>query len=130
MAHYQNLPVFKATMQLQVYLETTVKGFSRYHKYTIGTRLRETCWEMLNLIIKANNTLKNERYPVLEALRDKAEETNIALILGKELKAFSNYNSYEYAARLGHEIAKQCEGWLQSSFRPESPLPPRKGRRG
>ena len=42
MAHYQNLPVFKSALRLQVYLENAVKGFSRYHKYTIGARLRET----------------------------------------------------------------------------------------
>ncbi len=120
MARYHNLPLFKATMQLQVYLENTVKGFSRYHKYTIGTRLRETCWELLNLIIKANNALSQERYPLLVEVRDKAEELNLALILAKELQAFASYQSYEFAARLGHDIVKQCEGWRKSSKRPES----------
>ena len=122
MAHYQNLPVFKSALRLQVYLENAVKGFSRYHKYTIGARLRETGWDMLNLIIKVNNTVREDRYKAVVELRDKAEELSLALVLAKELEVFSSYQSYEYAARLGHEIVKQCEGWRKSSKRPEASL--------
>jgi len=70
MARYDNFPVFKKAMQLQVYLENTVRGFSRYHKYTIGTRLRETGWELLNLIIKANSIPSHLRRAVLQLWKE------------------------------------------------------------
>ena len=39
-----------------MYVEDTVKNFSRYQKYTIGTRLRDACCEVVTGIVKANNT--------------------------------------------------------------------------
>ena len=45
-------------------METVIRGFARYHKYTIGTKLRESCWQMVNLIVKANNTPVAEREPL------------------------------------------------------------------
>ena len=44
MARYNHLPIYKRAQELMVYVETVVRGFSRYHKYTIGTRLRESTW--------------------------------------------------------------------------------------
>ncbi len=33
--YYDNLPIFKSTLDLVVYIETIVKGFEKYHKYII-----------------------------------------------------------------------------------------------
>ena len=40
MAHYEHLPIYKKSLDLAVYIETVVKGFARYHKYTLGSELR------------------------------------------------------------------------------------------
>ena len=56
MAKYDHLPIYRAALELTVYVEGTVKNFSRYHKYTIGTRLRDACWDVVTGIVKANNT--------------------------------------------------------------------------
>ena len=42
MAHYRHLPIWKAAMDLAVHLEHAVRRFARYHKYTLGTELRQT----------------------------------------------------------------------------------------
>ena len=89
MAKYEHLPIYKASMELVVFIENAVKGFSRYHKYSIGERLRELSWEVITLIVKANNTPVKARKPLLVTLRDKIEEVNIALNVAKELKAFA-----------------------------------------
>jgi len=34
MARYEHLPIYKKAMDLAVYLEKIVRGFSRYHKYS------------------------------------------------------------------------------------------------
>lgn len=41
MAQYEHLPIYKAAFDLQVYFEGIVKNFSRYHKYTHGSALRD-----------------------------------------------------------------------------------------
>ena len=41
MARYEHLPIYKAALDLTVHLEKLVAGFSRHHKYTLGTEMRE-----------------------------------------------------------------------------------------
>ena len=41
MARYGHLPIYKKAMDLAVHMEQTVRNFSRYHKYTLGSELRE-----------------------------------------------------------------------------------------
>ncbi|MBN1887428.1 MAG: hypothetical protein JW850_05540 [Thermoflexales bacterium] len=40
MARYEHLPIFHAAYELAVHVEKIVRHFSRYHKYTLGTELR------------------------------------------------------------------------------------------
>ena len=35
------LPIYKAALDMTVHFEKLAAGFSRYHKYTLGTELRE-----------------------------------------------------------------------------------------
>ena len=39
--YYDNLPIYKSALDLVVYIETIVKGFNKYHKYTIGEDMRK-----------------------------------------------------------------------------------------
>ena len=121
MAKYEHLPIYKAAMELVVFIENAVKSFSRYHKYSIGKRLRETSWEVITLIVQANNTSVKQRQDLLVALRDKTEEINIALNVAKELRAFTNHNSYRQASKLAIDISRQSEGWLKSARSSSSP---------
>lgn len=41
MARYQHLPIYKAALDMAVHFERMVAGFPRYHKYTLGTELRD-----------------------------------------------------------------------------------------
>jgi hypothetical protein len=45
-------------MDLTIYFEKIVRNFTRYHKYTLGSELREKSWEIVGLIIKANSTVE------------------------------------------------------------------------
>ena len=40
MAYYEHLPIYKKAMDFAVYIETIVRNFTRYHKYSLGKDLR------------------------------------------------------------------------------------------
>ena len=109
---YENLPVYKKALDLTVYFENIVRNFSRYHKYTVGTELRNLSRRILVLIAKAN--IRRERINTLAEALQSLEELKILIRICKEIKAFQTFKSYEFATRLTIEVAKQCEGWLKS----------------
>ena len=40
MARYEHLPIYLKAMELSVYLDTVVRNFSRYHKYSTAFKRR------------------------------------------------------------------------------------------
>ena len=109
---YENLPVYKKALDLAIYIETIVFHFSRYHKYTVGTDLRNLSRRIVVLIAKAN--LKSIRKETLAQSLESIEELKILIRICKETKAFRSLKSYEFAARLTIDVARQCEGWYRS----------------
>ena len=85
MARYEHLPIYKTAMDLTVSLEQVVRNFSRYHKYTLGSDLRQQGRELVTVIIRANS--RREKVPVL-------------LRIGQEVRAFQSVASYGRAAEL------------------------------
>lgn len=130
MAQYEHLPIYRAAFDLLIYFENVVSRFSRYHKYTHGSALRDLSREALMLIVRANNT--RDKQPVLEELRIKLEELKVVIRICKEVKAFANFNSFETSINQVIMIAKQNEGWVRSlsgrrEARPDSSADTRKG---
>ncbi len=121
MAKFEHLPIYKKAYDLTLYFEKIVRNFSRYHKYTVGSELREISREALQLIRRANNT--SNKVPILEKLRERLEDLKLTIRLCKDLKAFHNFNSFEYCINDVVNLCKQNEGWLKSarnSGKPES----------
>ncbi len=96
-----------------IYCETIVQHFSRYHKYTHGSDLRDTARTVIKLIIRANNLSEKEQ--VLEELRVTIEELKVIIRICKEVKAFNSFNSFETAINQVTDISRQAEGWLKSA---------------
>ena len=121
MARYEHLPIYKKALDLAVYFEKTVAGFSRYHKYTLGSELRLLSREVVRGIIRANNS--RERESELLRLRETLEELLLLVRLAKEVKAFKSFDSYRFAAEEVVGVSRQNEGWLKASGAggPESP---------
>jgi len=112
MAHYENLPIYKAGLDLAIYIEKIVHYFSRYYKYTIGADLRNTSRRILVLVAKAN--IKQGRVESLLEALEKLDELKILVRLCKEIKGFRSFKSFEFVTKLIMEVSKQCEGWLKS----------------
>ena len=96
MARYEHMPIFKKAMDMSVYIEETVRNFSRYHKYGIGSELRELTRRIIRLVIRANST--EHKAPVLQRLVEACEQFKVMLALAKEVKAFQSFKSFQHAA--------------------------------
>ncbi len=111
MARYEHLPIYKKAMDLTIYFEKVVRNFSRYHKYTLGSELREKSRKIVELIIKANSA--TAKRPLLLELRESLEGLRILIRICKEVKAFNRFNSFVYASDLVIDISRQNEGWIK-----------------
>jgi hypothetical protein len=98
-------------MDLTIYLEKIVRNFSRYHKYTLGSELRDKSREIVGVIIRANSRV--DRLPLLLELRERLEGLKVLIRICKEVKAFSQFNAYVYASTLVVELSRQNEGWIK-----------------
>ena len=46
MAYTEHLPIYKGAYDLCLWLEQVVRGFSRYHKYSLGADLRDGAFRL------------------------------------------------------------------------------------
>jgi len=112
--YYENLPIFKSALELCVYLETIIRKFEKYHKYTIGVDLRIYSKEILFLINRANISQK-DRVANLVKLRNGCEDLKMLVRLSKELKAFRSFKQFEQSSKLVINVCRQAQAWLTST---------------
>ena len=84
MARYEHLPIFRDAYDLTVHLEKIVRNFSRYHKYTLGTDLRNQSRRVLDLIVRANEATEGRAARLLE-LRQELESLKVLARLCQDL---------------------------------------------
>lgn len=92
MARYEHLPIYKAAFDLAEHVEKIVRNFSRYHKYILGTDLRDCSRAILRRVIEANGT--RARRPVLLQLRQNLEWFKVLARLCHEAGGFVSTRAY------------------------------------
>ena len=107
------LPIYRSALELAVYMEQIVRGFEKYHKYTIGVDLRQKSKSLLFAIGHAN--LSDDKLHSIESLRDICEEMKMLIQLSKELKAFKNFGQFEHSSLLTVTVCKQAQAWLNAT---------------
>ena len=112
MARYEHLPIYRQAMDVAIWFEQAVAGFSRYHKYTLGSELRNLSREIVSLIAQANS--EADKAPHLKRLRTRLDELLILMRIAKEARAFKSFNSYQHAVTEVAKVCRQNEGWLKS----------------
>jgi hypothetical protein len=113
MNFYENLPIYKLATELAVRMDKVVRGFSRFHKYTLGSRLRESTLDLVLPVARANR--REERVAALDLLCRQVEELKVMLNLGKELQAFQSFREFAQLMEQVVNIARQAEGWRKKS---------------
>ncbi len=106
---YEHLPIYKAALELASYLELIVRGFEKYHKYSIGSDLRTHSKLLLFSVHKANR-YKGEN---INILLERCEELKMLLQLTKELGAFKSFKQFEHSSRLAVNVCAQAQGWAK-----------------
>ena len=109
-AAYEGLSIYRAATDMVAYFEVIVRGFARYHKYTVGTELRNLSYAILILIAEAN--IRKDRAEKLKSALEKLQELKIRIQVSAEIRAFRRPNNFPTAIRKVIGVAKQCEGWL------------------
>ena len=121
MAKYEHLPIFRKSMELSLYLESIVRNFSRYHKYTVGAELRDLSRGVVRSIVRANSA--QDKQKTLSELVEQCEMLKIMLVFAKEAKVFSSFKSFQHASSLAVDLCRQSTGWLKSSRKSRNQQP-------
>jgi len=118
-SYYEALPIFRAAMDAAVKIDAAVLQFSRGHKYSLGTKLRDASADILVLVARANR--RDERPRWQATLCDRIEELKLLLQLGKEVNAFESFQRFTEVIEQVVGLARQAEAWRRSTSnsRPE-----------
>lgn len=115
MANHENFPIFRSALELCVYIETIVKRFDRYHKYTIGEDMRKFSKDMLFIINRVG--LAKDKVRALTRLRDRCEDMKMLILISKELNAFKSFKQFDHSSKLSVDVCRQAQAWLGSMAR-------------
>jgi len=100
---------------LAVHIEKIVRNFSRYHKYTLGTDLRNKSRGILEKIIEANNA-RDDRAAHLLELRQELESFKVLARLCHKSGGFASTHWGFRGGEVWPEL-EGCEHPLSSSGR-------------
>ena len=115
MAQYEHSPIFRKAVELGVFLDKTVRNFSRYHKYSVGQEICGLSRKIFLLVIRANSARDKEKD--LRALVETCEMLKTLLFFAKEVQAFQNFESFKSASAMAVVLCKQSQGWLNSRLK-------------
>lgn len=106
----KNFPIWRDAEQLVLCIEQAVRQFARYHKYTLGSELRQLASAVLSNVTHAINQ-PARRQQWVGRLVLVIEELKLKIQLGKSLQAFASFKVFEQLARLAVGVARQATAW-------------------
>jgi len=120
----KNLPIWRDANRFLLAIEKTVKQFPRYHKYTLGTELRNNALQICNLINRAWQQKQyamgagmhrnGQQCELLLQLKILIDEVKIQLHLAKKLQAIKHFTTFEWLAKQAVQLGKQNGGWYKA----------------
>jgi hypothetical protein len=108
MARYQHLPVFQDSYDLVIEIHKRVEKFPRVHRYSIGEKLKDISFNILDFIIRANSI--EQKTDTLKEAELSVERLKVYVRLCYDLKIFS-LKGFEYVARKIDTINRQVLKW-------------------
>jgi len=114
MRHLNRIPIWRDAGRLLLELEQAVRGFPRYHKYTVGSELRSTALRLCQTIHRAYSR-KGSRVKLVQQVSELVDDLKMQIQLARELKAFQNFAQFQRAAELAVSLGRQAGGWLRQA---------------
>jgi hypothetical protein len=109
-----HLPIWRDANLLMLEIEQAVRGFARYHKYTIGSELRATALRLCQTIHRAYSR-KHSRHRLVQQVSELVDDLKMQIQLARELKAFQNFAQFQRVAEGAVGLGKQAGGWLRQA---------------
>lgn len=114
MRHLNRLPIWRDAGRLLLEIEQAVRGFPRYHKYTVGSELRTTALRLCQSIHRAHSR-RQSRAKLVQQVAELVDDLKMQIQLARELKAFQNFAQFQRAAELAVSLGRQAGGWLRQT---------------
>lgn len=105
------LPVIVKTHDLIAWADEHLRRFPRSHRYTLGQRIEQRLYEVLEALIGARYNVR-ERPGLLRLTNVSLEVLRHQLRLEHRLRLMRT-NSYGFAARSLDDIGRMVGGWLR-----------------
>jgi len=112
MAYYESLPIYRAAMDVILAIEGEVRQFNRFHKYQLGSRLRDAALECVRWVALAQR--REGRAEAVQTLCEKIDELQLYVNVGREVGAFSSVQKAIGVMGKVVVLARQSEGWRRS----------------
>lgn len=111
-----DLPLYLSVYKLLKYLYGLVSQFPKSHKHTLGESVLSYAWEVLDLIIEANNKENTEKHAIIKNASSSFDKLKTRLRLAHELKLIST-RKYAHLIEQNEEIGRMLTGWMKWSKR-------------
>lgn len=116
MARSSELVVIERAYELVVWLSQHLEKFPKSYKFTLGERMGNRCYEVLELLIEARYS--RERQPLLRRVNLHLEVLRFQCRIAKDTRCWSVEN-LGAAARKIDEVGKLVGGWMRRQNTPE-----------
>lgn len=103
-------PITKIAERLLCDIEQSVRGFARYHKYSLGSDLRSQAMTVVRMCHRAWRERAQQSHWINELVWA-IDELKLSLQLGSQLHAFKSFAQFELLIRQAEELGRQAGGW-------------------
>lgn len=101
------IPIWRDSQSLLVQVELAVRGFPRYHKYTLGSDLRRQAMMICRCLVRALNADRAERAPHVQRLVEAVDDIKFQIQVGKELRAFRDFQQFQAVSEQAVCVGRQ-----------------------
>jgi len=106
MANYEDLKVFTKFYDFTLWLHQKVVKFPKNSRFTLGQRVENIAFEILELVVVANSTFdKKQRLELQKKVGIRLKVLRILMRIAKDLE-FINVRSYKFGCEKLLEVGK------------------------
>ncbi len=109
-----DIPIFKKTYDFLKEFYIFELDFPKKDRYTLGQRCEEYILQILESIMLAAQTGKNQKLPILERASSKLDMLKVFVRLASDVDALSD-ERYIICQNYIQEIGKMLGGWIKST---------------